>query len=577
MASRMPIAFRCSSVLTVASASPIAVPSVISTSSPEASSPDSASTCPTSWTSRGWRNWRGDRLTAITRSRPISASARHTDACRQAVSSTHRPIGRMRPVSSAIGMNDARRHQAALGMLPAHQRLQPHDAGGPEVHLGLVVEPELAPVERPAQLGLHLEPALHRLAHARLEHLEARAAVGLRPVHGDVGVAQESLGGGALVAPAERDPDAGAHEDLLVLDPERPAERLDDPLGDEGGVRAHPDVLEQHGELVAADARDGVDAPEAAAEALGDLDQELIAVVVPEVVVDQLEPVEVEEQHRGELAPARGALERLLEPVHEQHPVRQARQLVVKRPLHQLRLEGLVPADVPRVEDDPTDAGLVEQVGPLHLEPSPRAVAVLPAKLDRPRPPLLEQLGVEDLRALRVSLVDERPAAGPDQPVRLVAQDRLDRGAHVPDRAIGLENEDDVGSVLHEGAEALLARAEPLLLARQPAVGAPEPDDTEAEPAHGRAAEAREDHDAPRRAPDGSAPARRRTCPRRARWPGSPLRARPAAQRPAPGRGVPREAARRPRPRRPAAPAPPRGPGSTLGGRCPGAGSGRTR
>ena len=40
--------FRCSSVLTVASASPIAVPSVISTSSPTASSPDSASTWPTS-------------------------------------------------------------------------------------------------------------------------------------------------------------------------------------------------------------------------------------------------------------------------------------------------------------------------------------------------------------------------------------------------------------------------------------------------------------------------------------------------------------------------------------------------
>ena len=208
-----------------------------------------------------------------------------------------------------------------------------------------------------------------------------------------------------------------------------------------------------------------------------------------EVVVDQLEPVEVEEQDRGELSPARGALERLLEPVHEQHPVRQPGQLVVERPLHQLRLEGLVPADVAGVQDDPAHPGLVEQVGPLHLEPSPRAVAVLPAQLDRPRPaPLLEQLGVEGLRALRVPLVDERPPAGPDQPVRLVAEHALDGGAHVPDRAVGLEHQDHVGSVLHEGAEALLARPEPLLLARQPAVGAPEPDDAEAEPAHGGAA-----------------------------------------------------------------------------------------
>ena len=167
--------------------------------------------------------------------------------------------------------------------------------------------------------------------------------------------------------------------------------------------------------------------------------------------------------------------------------------------------------------------------------------------------------------------------AGPDQPVRLVAEHRLDRGAHVPDRAVGLEHEDDVGSVLHERPEALLARAEPLLLARQPAVARAR--------AAGRGSRAsrrprRRGPREPRRSrrePDGSAPARRRTCRPRARWPGSPLRARPAAQRPAPGRGAPREAARRPRPRRPAAPAPRRA--TRLDGRGDrprGAGSGRT-
>src|SRR5262249_21663145 len=203
-----------------------------------------------------------------------------------------------------------------------------------------------------------------------------------RAVHRDVRVAEEALRGRALVAAAEGDPDAGPDEDLLGLDPERTPEGLDDPLRYEGSVSGRPDVLEQHGELIPADASDGVDATETAAEALRHLDEELVAAIVPEVVVDQLEPIEIQEEHRGRLPPARGSLERQLQPIHEQHPVRQPGELIVKRPLDQLRLEGFVPADVPGVEDDPADSGLVEEVGPLHLETPPRAIARLPAKLD---------------------------------------------------------------------------------------------------------------------------------------------------------------------------------------------------
>ena len=223
--------------------------------------------------------------------------------------------------------------------------------------------------------------------------------------------------------------------------------------------------------------------------------------VVPEVVVHELEAVEIEEQHRGELAPARGALERLLEPVHEEHPVRQPRQLVVEGPLHQLRLEGLVPADVPGVEDDPANPALMEEVRPLDLQPAPRAVTVLPAELDRTgHAPLLEQLGVEGLRALRIPFVDEAPAAGPDQSIRLVREHRLDRRADVPNGAIRLENEDHVGGMLHQRPETLLARPEPLLLRRQAAVRPPEVDDAEAQPAHGGAAQSGEGHDPAARA-----------------------------------------------------------------------------
>ena len=220
--------------------------------------------------------------------------------------------------------------------------------------------------------------------------------------------------------------------------------------------------------------------------------------VVPEVVVDQLEPVEIQEQDRGELTPARGALEGLLEPVHEEHPVRQPRELVVEGALHQLRLERLVPADVPGVEDDPPHPRLVEQVGSLDLEPAPRAVAVLPAELDRPgHAALLEQLSVEGLRALSIAFVNERPASRAHQPVRLVREDRLDSGADVPDGAVRLQHEDHVGGVLHQRPEALLARAKPLLVGREAPVRAAETDHPEAQPAHRRPAQNREGHDRP--------------------------------------------------------------------------------
>ncbi len=61
------------------------------------------------------------------------------------------------------------------------------------------------------------------------------------------------------------------------------------------------------------------------------------------------------------------------------------------------------------------------------------------------------------------------------------------------DRPVHLEDQDHVGGVLHEGAEALLARPEGLLLTHQSSVAAPEPHHPEAEQAHGGAAQPRED------------------------------------------------------------------------------------
>ena len=82
-------------------------------------------------------------------------------AAAQACRSAHSPIGTISPVSSASGMNSAGRHDAALGMVPAQQRLEAADLVALEVDDRLVVELELAVRQRLAQIELQLAARLH--------------------------------------------------------------------------------------------------------------------------------------------------------------------------------------------------------------------------------------------------------------------------------------------------------------------------------------------------------------------------------------------------------------------------------
>ena len=100
-------------------------------------------------------------------------------------------------------------------------------------------------------------------------------------------------------------------------------------------------VLAEHDELVAAKARDcellvaeaseGVAGAEGCLQALRDRFQERVAGAVPERVVHVLEPVEIEEQQRGQRAVTLGARQRQLETVAEQEPVCQPGEGVMRR------------------------------------------------------------------------------------------------------------------------------------------------------------------------------------------------------------------------------------------------------
>ena len=125
---------------------------------------------------------------------------------------------------------------------------------------------------------------------------------------------------------------------------ERPREQRADALGHLDRLALVVQVLDQDGELVAAEAGNGVSRAQRLLQPRRDAGEQLVAGRVTEAVVDQLEVVDVAEQHRGERAAPARLQQRVSEPVAEQRPVREQRERVVQRPAAHLVL-GRAPVD----------------------------------------------------------------------------------------------------------------------------------------------------------------------------------------------------------------------------------------
>ena len=199
------------------------------------------------------------------------------------------------------------------------------------------MEAELVALQAEAQLVLESERLAELARHLAAEHLVASASGLLGGVHGDVGAADQLLATRLAVARVDDDADARAERERAVGDGRRQREPLEQALGEGDGELLA--ALDEHGELVAAEARDGVARARDLLEARGDLQQQLIADVVAEVVVDLLEAVEVDEQQRERLARERAARERVVEAVAEEGAVGEPGEAVVERLARQLLLE----------------------------------------------------------------------------------------------------------------------------------------------------------------------------------------------------------------------------------------------
>ena len=231
----------------------------------------------------------------------------------------------------------------------------------------------------------------------------------LRAVHRDVGVLQQ-LFRIVRVVGIDRDADRRRDEDVVLLDLERLRDRVEQLLRDAAQHRRIVEVLDDHHELVAAQARQQVGLAQRARQRGRHALQELVADAMAERVVDVLEAVEVDEQHADAMAAALGLRDRLRQALVQQQPVGQAGQRVARREILQPLL-GLDPRrHVLHERQDRHDlAVVVEQRRVVPLAPDRVAVAaVIAREAGRARLLAAHEAPDETGEALAVVLVHER-------------------------------------------------------------------------------------------------------------------------------------------------------------------------
>ena len=160
------------------------------------------------------------------------------------------------------------------------------------------------------------------------------AAFVLGAVERHVGIAHD-VGRAYAAVVDQRDPDAGADDDRMALDRIGRAQRRDHPRSHRLQRRLVGRGGGDHRELVAAEARDEVVAAQGPGEPIGHAADQVVADVMPERIVDVLEMVEVDVEHRGGRSAMAHLIDHRLQALAEVAAVRQAAQRIVQRQMPQ--------------------------------------------------------------------------------------------------------------------------------------------------------------------------------------------------------------------------------------------------
>ena len=296
-------------------------------------------------------------------------------------------------------------------------------------------------------------------AHRRLEARHAALARVLGGIHRDVGVPEHvvrgDVGTGALHAEARR------RDDLAPVRG-RPATRARG-----AGARRCPTPRRGSRGPRAGSANSSPPSRAAVSwarrqrrQSLGGRAQQLVANRVAEAVIDRLEVVEIDEDHRELAVVAPAARERQRQAILEQRPVGEAGELVVERLVAELVLERHALGDVAEVEQDPVDQWIADVVVRDHLDRSILAVGGAQPHAQRAGASELQRgLLQEARRGDGVVGVDVVGQPGADD-VRGVVAERAAHRLRDPAHLRGaVDHGDDVGGVADERVQSLLAAA----------------------------------------------------------------------------------------------------------------------
>ena len=292
-------------------------------------------------------------------------------------------------------MNVTRHEQPPRRVVPAHQGLDAEVAPCGEVDLRLVVQHELVVLDAGAKVVEQREPARGRLLLLGGEHRVARCPPALRCTSpGRRGAA------GRRCCPRDREPApcrCSPRPRCVAVDEERRLERVLDLLSRRSRRRAGP-CRPAAGSRTRRRRAGRPCRPLAGSSTSRSATSfsSVVSLLVPERVVDLLEPVEVQKQERQRLAGPQRRPDRLGDAVPEQHPVGKAGEVVVQRLMLQRLDVGVALGDVAHAGD--VDLALSE-------------LDVAQLQLDRERGPVLAAAERSVARALR--------AAGQELPLGL--------------------------------------------------------------------------------------------------------------------------------------------------------------
>ncbi|MNQ68641.1 hypothetical protein D3C85_832030 [compost metagenome] len=221
-----------------------------------------------------------------------------------------------------------RRHQTVFRMLPANQRFDADHAVIAIADLRLINQIELIAQQCIAQVFFQLATAAHLAVDAGDIELITVARAGLGQGHGLLGLLQQLLGAVAVLR-EQGDANGRAQADFLMVEGERRLQIIKDALRQFGRFVRLLDIRLYQCELVAAETGEGAEATAVGAQTIGQGQQQLVAGLVAELLVDTFEIIQPHAQHRDPALQLAGVDQNLVQLLLELLAIRQAGEEVV--------------------------------------------------------------------------------------------------------------------------------------------------------------------------------------------------------------------------------------------------------